>query len=202
MPKVELQPKDSKMLKKIDKVVEGTNIVQRQLELTRGHWDFVVFGANKSNMIIREGYAQHVRILESAAYIVSVAGHGDYAGQPYGNIAPIPIEELVEDAIPDELKGLEVLSVDPLRPLSISFKKTVSLLKGDKLIQENYADKNIAIIQTPNEKYWAISVLKYLNECDRFFPDFLSEAIRKGKLPINAKFTDLSSFKNRGPHLQ
>ena len=202
MPKVELQPKDSKMLKKIDKVVEGTNIVQRQLELTRGHWDFVVFGANKSNMIIREGYAQHVRILDSSAYIVSVAGHGDYAGQPYGNIAPIPIEELVEDVVPDELKGLEVLSVDPLRPLSISLKKTVSLLKGEKLIQENYADKNIAIIQTPNEKYWAISVLKYLNECDRFFPDFLSEAIRKGKLPINAKFTDLSSFKNRGPHLQ
>ena len=130
MPKVELQPKDSKMLKKIDNVVEGTNIVQRQLELTRGHWDFVVFGANKSNMIIREGYAQHVRILESAAYIVSVAGHGDYAGQPYGNIAPIPIEELVEDVVPEELKGLEVLSVDPLRPLSISLKKTVSLLKG------------------------------------------------------------------------
>ena len=202
MPKVELQPKDSKMLKKIDKVVEGTNIVQRQLELTRGHWDFVVFGPNKCNMIIREGYAQHVRILDSATYIVSVAEHGDYAGRSYGNIAPIPIEELVDDDIPDELKGLEVLNVDPLRPLSINFKKTVSLSKGEKLIQENYADKNIAIIQTPNEKYWAISVLKYLNECDRFFPDFLSEAIRKGKLPINAKFTDLSSFKNRGRHLQ
>ena len=202
MPKVELQPKDSKMLKKIDKVVEGTNIVQRQLELTRGHWDFVVFGPNKCNMIIREGYAQHVRILDSATYIVSVAEHGDYAGRSYGNIAPIPIEELVDDDIPDELKGLEVLNVDPLRPLSINFKKTVSLSKGEKLIQENYADKNIAIIQTPNEKYWAISVLKYLNECDQFFPDFLSEAIKKGKLPINARFTDLSSFKNRGRHLQ
>ena len=201
MPKVELQPKDGKMLKKINKVVEGTNIVQRQLELTCGHWDFVVFGPNKSSMIIREGYAQHVRILNSAAYIVSVAEQGDYAGRSYGNIAPIPIEELVDD-IPDELKGLEVLNVDPLRPLSINFKKTVSLLKGEKLIQENYADKNIAIIQTPDEKYWAISVLKYLNECDRFFPDFLSEAIRKGKLPINASFTDLSSFKKRGPHLQ
>ncbi len=201
MPKIELQPKDEEMLKKINKVAEGTNIVQRQLELTCGHWDFVVFGPSKSNMVIREGYAQHVRILDSSAYIISVAEHGNYTGRSYGNIMPVPIEELVADDIPDELKGLEVLNVDPLRPLSISFKKTFPLLKGEKLLQDNYADKNIAIIQTPDEKYWAISVLKYLNECDRFFPDFLNDAIRKGQLPINARFTNFSSLKNKGSHL-
>ena len=199
MPKIELQPKDSKMLKKINKVVEGTNIVQRQLELTCGHWDFVVFGPSKSNLVIREGYAQHMRILDSDAYIVSVAKHGDFAGRSYGNILPIPIEELVDNDITDELKGLEVLNVDPLRPLSINFKKTVSSLKGEKLLQDNYADKNIAIIQTPDEKYWAISVLKYLNECDQYFPDFLNDAIKKGQLPINARFTNFSSLKNKGP---
>ena len=201
MPKIELQPKDNKMLKKIKRVVEGTNIVQRQLELTRGHWDFVVFGPNKSNLVIREGYAQHVRILNAATYIVSVADYGNYSGQAYGNIMPIPIEELVAGDIPDEIKGLKVLNVDPLRPLSISFKKTVPSLQGEKLLQDNYANKNTAIIQTPDEKYWAISVLKYLNECDQFFPDFLNEAIRKGQLPIDARFTNFSSFKNKGPLL-
>ena len=201
MPKIELQPKNAKMLKKIKKVVEETNIVQRQLELTSGHWDFVVFGPGKNNLVIREGYAQQVRILDAATYVVSVAGHGDYSGQAYGNMTPIPIEELVANDIPEELKGLDVLNVDPLRPLSISLKKTVPLSKGEKLLQDNYSDKNIAIIQTPEEKYWAISVFKYLNECDQFFPDFLTDAIRKGQLPINAKFTNASSFKNKGSHL-
>lgn len=202
MPKIELQPKDRKMLEKVKKVAEDTKIVQRQLDLTCGHWDFVVFGPSEGNLVIREGYAQHAKILDASAYIVSVAQSGNYGCGTYGNIKPMPIEDLIADDIPEELKGLEVLNIDPLRPLSISLKKTVPSSKGEKLLQDNYADKNIAIIQTPDEKYWAISVLKYLNECDRFFPDFLSEAIRKGQLPINASFTNFSPSRNRGRHLQ
>lgn len=200
MPKIELQPRDREMSKKIKKIVEGTNIIQRQLELACGHWDFVVFGPKKNNLVIREGYAQHMKILDASAYVVSVAGNTNYSGNAYGNALPIPIEDLVAGDIPDELKGLDVLNVDPLRPLSINFKKTVPSLKGEKLLQNDYADKNIAIIQTPDEKYWAISVLKYLNECDQFFPDFLNEAIRKGQLPINARFTNFPPFKSKGRH--
>lgn len=200
MPKIELQPKDREMSRKIKKIVEGTNIIQRQLELAYGHWDFVVFGPKKNNLVIREGYAQHVKILDAAAYVVSVADNANYSGHAYGNALPMPIEDLVADDIPDELKGLDVLNVDPLRPLSINFKKTVSSSKGEKLLQNDYADKNIAIIQTPDEKYWAISVLKYLNECDQFFPNFLTEAIRKGQLPINARFANFPPFKNKRIH--
>lgn len=199
MPKIELQPKDKKMWKQIQKVVEGTSIVQRQLELTRGHWDFVVFGPDKDNLVIREGFAQHIQILDASAYIVSVADPSHYTGQPFGDIKPIPIEDLVSSDIPDELKGLEVLNIDPLRPLSISYKKSVPLMKGEKLLQDRYADKNIAIIETPEEKFWAVSVFKYLNECDRYFPDSLSEAIKKGELPIDARFTNFSPLGNRGP---
>ncbi len=199
MPKIELQPKNEEMLKKVKQIVEGTNVVQRQLELAHGHWDFVVFGTSKNNMVFREGYAQHVKILDASAYVMSVVDIASCRGRSHSGAFPVPLEELVANDIPEDLKGLNVLNVDPLRPLSINFEKTVSLSKGEKLNQDNYADKNIAIIQTPDEKYWAISVLKYLNECDQFFPDFLNEAIKKGQLPINATFTDFSSFKNRGP---
>ncbi len=201
MPKIGLQPRGKEMLKKIEKIVEGTNIIQRQLELTHGHWDFVVFGPSKNNTIIRAGYAQHLRILTEPAYTISVADPSNYSGGAYGNITPMPIEEFVSGDVPEELKGLDILNVDPLRPLSIELKKTVPKSQGEKLVEKNYGEKNIAIIQTPNEKYWAISVLKYLNECDQFFPNFLNEAIRKGNLPINARFLNYPQFKNKGFYL-
>lgn len=193
MPKIELHPKDSKMLKKIKKIVEDTNIIKRQLELSFGHWDFVVYGPNENNLIIREGYAQHLRILDESAYSISVIDPANYSG-PGGNIMPIPIEEFVSGDIPEELKGLDVLNIDPLRPLSINFKKAVSLSRGEKLVQDKYENKNIAIIRTPDESYWAISVLKYLNECDKFFPSLLNEAIKTGNLPINAKFINYPQY--------
>lgn len=197
MPKIELQPKDQKMLKKIKKIVEGTKIIKRQLELTYGHWDFVVYGPNKNNLIIREGYAQHLRILDESAYTISIADPANYSGEICGNIKPTPIEEFVTGEIPDELKGLDVLNIDPLRPLSINFKKTASLSRGEKLVRDNYEDKNIAIIQVPDEKYWAISVLQYLNECDKFFPSLINEVISRGDLPLNARFINFPHFRNK-----
>jgi hypothetical protein len=196
MPKIGIQPRGKEMLKKIKKIVEGTNIIKRQLELTHGHWDFVVFGPGKNNTIIRVGYAQHLRILTEPAYTIAVADPSNYSGAAYGNITPMPIEEFVSGDVPKELKGLDILNVDPLRPLTIETKKTVPKSKGEKFVEDNYSEKNIAIIQTPNEKYWAISVLKYLNECDQFFPNFLNEAIRKGNLPINARFLNQPPFRN------
>ncbi len=187
MPKIELHPKDEKMLIKIENIVKETKIIQRQLELTFGHWDFVVFGPNKKKMVIREGNAHQMRILNESAFTLSVADPSIYSGKAYGNIVPIPLEEFIAGDIPDELKGLDVLNIDPLRPLSINLEKTVPLSKGERLVQDEYADKNIAIIQTPDEQYWPISVLKYLNECDQFFPSLLNEAIKKGNLPINAR---------------
>lgn len=199
MPKIELQVKDRKTIKKIQKIIEGTNIIQRQLELAYGHWDFVVFGRDKNNLVIRKGHAEHLRILDSSAYIVSVVDTANFSGRAQGN--SIPIEEFVAGDIPDELRGLDIINVDPLRPLSISSKKTLSMSKGEKLVQDNYADKNIAIIQTPDEKYWSISVLKYLNECDQFFPDTLTQAIKKGQLPVNVRFAGYPQPRNKGFNL-
>jgi hypothetical protein len=53
---------------------------------------------------------------------------------------------------------------------------------------EEFQDKNIAVIETPDESYWSLSVLKYLKECDQFFPDALTEALKKGRLPIKGHF--------------
>ena len=58
---------------------------------------------------------------------------------------------------------------------------------------ENFKDKNIAVIETPDERYWSLSVLKYLNECDQFFPDVLTEALKKGDLPLKGYFSPLST---------
>lgn len=198
MPKIELQAKNSKMLKKVKKIVEGTDIIQRQIELTHGHWDFVVMGPNKNNLVIRKGYAQHVKVLDSSAYVVTVVNPSNYLDCSHRNT--IPIEEFISGDIPEDLKGLDVLNVDPIRPLSIVLKKTLPLSKGEKMVQDDYSNKNIAIIQTPDEEYWAISVFKYLNECDQYFPDALNEAIRKGQLPINAKFTGHLPFQNKRSH--
>ncbi|MFC1817193.1 hypothetical protein ACFL0M_14950 [Thermodesulfobacteriota bacterium] len=199
MPRIELHPKDEKMLIKIENIAKETNIIQRQLELTFGHWDFVVFGPNEKKMVIREGNAHQMRILNEPTYTLSVTDPSNYSGKAYGNIIPIPLEEFIAGDIPDELKGLDVLNIDPLRPLSINLEKTVPLSKGERLVKDEYTDKNIAIIQTPDEQYWPISVLKYLNECDQFFPSLLNEAIKKGNLPINARL--LSNPQTKGFYL-
>ena len=36
---------------------------------------------------------------------------------------------------------------------------------------KEYEAANIAIIRSPHESDWMISVMKYLNECDQNFPD-------------------------------
>ncbi|MEK9628479.1 MAG: hypothetical protein VW455_05615, partial [Nitrospinota bacterium] len=63
---------------------------------------------------------------------------------------------------------------------------------SDKICRE-YESANIAIIRSPHETDWMISVMRYLNECDQNFPD-----------PVQQAFMGRSSNKNyslgqRGP---
>jgi hypothetical protein len=193
MPRVSIRSNNVNSFKKLKEIIEHTKILKRQRELIYGRWDFVVFGPKgRNNTIIREGNAEHVRILNSSIYIASI-GYPNHV-----EVHGIPIEEFMSGDLPEELKGVEIYQVDPLRPLTISMKKEGPLLQNAiNLVQKEYEDKNIAIIQTPEEEYWGISVLKYLNECDRYFPDALTEAIRKGNLPIDARFIDLTGFIER-----
>lgn len=190
MPRVCIRSNNSDSLKKIEEIIEHTKILKRQRELMYGRWDFVVFGPKGRNKtIIREGNAQHVKIVNSSVYIASIGNpnHVKHNG--------IPIEDFMKGDVPTDLEGLEIYQIDPLRPLTISMKKEGPLLKKTvALVQKEYEDKNIAIIQTPDEGYWGISVLKYLNECDTFFPDALTEALKKGTLPIDARFIDLEGL--------
>lgn len=190
MPRVCIRSNDSDSFKKLKEIIEHTKILKRQRELVYGRWDFVVFGPKgRKKTIIREGNAQHVKIVNSSIYIASI-GDPNYV-EHHG----IPIEDFMTGDVPKELGGLEIYQIDPLRPLAITMKKEGPLLKkAVTLVQKEYEDKNIAIIQTPEEGYWGISVLKYLNECDTYFPDALTEAIRKGKLPVDAKLIDIEGF--------
>ena len=56
---------------------------------------------------------------------------------------------------------------------------------SDEII-EFYKGNDSAVIETPDEAYWALSVLKYLDEIDRLFPgpvlaDFYSKLGNKPK---------------------
>ena len=86
------------------------------------------------------------------------------------------IEEFIEEDIPEKYKGLEIIQVDPLRPLSIIKKETHHGKKGVDKIFSEYEDANIAIIRAPRETDWMISVMKYLNDCDQSFPDSVQQA--------------------------
>lgn len=170
---------------KVEEVFEQTRILQRQIELEPGRWSFVVFGAQgKEHTIIREGCAVHLRIHDSLVYIATVGDPGEVGERG------MPIEEFAQEEISPDLRGLEIYQVDPFRPLTIYEKrKGPSPAIASETIVEEFRDKNTAIIETPDERYWSLSVLKYLNECDRFFPDVLTEAIRKGSLPLKGYFS-------------
>ncbi len=191
MPRMQLRPKDKETLDKIREIIEGTKILKTQDDLIYGRWDFVVVGpSSRTSSIIREGYAEQAQIYQSPVYLATL---GNPSGRDEG--VGISIEELIA-GVPEEFAGMEVLQIDPLRPFSInSEKKGPSLKKALKETLNDYEDKNIAVIQTPDEKYWGISVLEYLNDFDRSFPDQVTEALRTGNLPLKGNFLNL----NQGP---
>ena len=171
MPKIKLRAKDQAIYDKITEAYEKTEIIQRQPKLAIGRWDFVVFGeSDNTDFVIREGFAEHASIKRAPIYIASLAESG------LTNVNGIPIEEFVEEDVPEKYSGLEIIQVDPLRPLTVVKKDTYAGKKGlDKICRE-YESVNIAIIRSPHETDWMISVMKYLNECDQSFPDPVQQA--------------------------
>ena len=185
MPDFKLRTGNWNTYRKVKEVFEQTRILKRQLELELGRWSFVVFGPQgNESTIIREGCAVHLRVDNALVYIAAV-GNPDDIG-----VRGMPIEEFAQGDIPPELKGLEIYHIDPLRPLKIFEKrKGPPFPEATEVILEEYRDKNIAVIETPDESYWSLSVLKYLKECDQYFPDSLTEALKKGKLPLKGYFS-------------
>jgi len=171
VPQIKLRAKDQVIFDKLTEAYEKTEIIQRQRELSAGRWDFVVFGGSgKNQTVLREGFAEHASIKRAPIYIASLSQSG------LTDVNGIPIEEFIEEDIPEKYKGLEIIQVDPLRPLNIIKKETYHGKKGADKIFSEYEDVNIAIIRTPHETDWMISVMKYLNDCDQNFPDAVQQA--------------------------
>ena len=171
VPQIKLRAKDQVIFDKLTEAYEKTEIIQRQRELSAGRWDFVVFGgSDKNQTVLREGFAEHASIKRAPIYIASLSQSG------LTDVNGIPIEEFIEEDIPEKYKGLEIIQVDPLRPLTIIKKETYHGKKGADKIFSEYEDVNIAIIRTPHETDWMISVMKYLNDCDQNFPDAVQQA--------------------------
>lgn len=176
MPRFKLKARDKKVLDKIQKAYEQTTILQRQERMTYGRWDFAVFGPDsKEEFILRVGFAEHASIKRAPIYIASLAD------PEMVDLNGVPIEEFIEDDVPDEYRGLEVVQIDPVRPLTVQEKKKIP--KGSQAIdtlRKTYGEQNIALIQAPRESDWMISVIRYLNECDQAFPDRIQETFRSG----------------------
>jgi hypothetical protein len=172
MPKIKVRTKDQKVYEKIVEAYENTEVIQKQKRLTYGRWDFVVFGqTDNKETVLREGFAEQASIKRVPIYIASLAQPG------LTNVNGIPIEEFIEEDIPEKYKGLEIIHVDPLRPLSIKKQNTIpGTNRALEQICKDYEEENIAIIHAPHESDWMIAVMKYLSECDRAFPDPVQEA--------------------------
>lgn len=176
MGKVRIVAKKEELWKKVEETAEKTVIHQRQMELVPGRWDFAVFGPSPDGKkaVLRVGIAEQALIHTAPTYLATV-GDPNRVGAP----GMISIEELTGGDISDELKGLEVYHVSPLRPISISRKTEgddINKMRDEVLAE--FENKNIAIIETPDETSWSVSALRYLNECDELFPDPVMSGIR------------------------
>ncbi|MAX16717.1 MAG: hypothetical protein CMH73_00905 [Nitrospina sp.] len=188
MPKIKVRTDNQKVYEKIVEAYEKTVIIQKQKQLTYGRWDFVVFGStDKNETVIREGYAEQASIKRVPIYIASLAQPG------LTNVNGIAIEEFIKEDIPEKYKGLEIIHVDPLRPLTINSKDTFpGTNKATEQICRDYENQNIAVIHSPHESDWMIGVMKYLSECDKAFPDPVQESFYRNS-PAHSKFLSLES---------
>jgi hypothetical protein len=179
MPKISVRTRDQKVYEKLVEAYEKTVIIQKQKRLTYGRWDFVVFGpTDKNETVLLEGYAEQASIKRVPIYIASLAQPG------LTNVNGIPIEEFIEEDIPEKYKGLEIIHVDPLRPLTIKKRNTLpGTGRASDQICKDYENENIAIIHSPHESDWMIAVMKYLSECDRAFPDPVQETFSRNFSP-------------------
>jgi hypothetical protein len=181
MPQFKLRAKDAKVVEAIQEAYEQTVVLQRQKSITPGRWDFAVFAeAGKDETILRVGYAEHAVIQRAPVYIASLAQPG------LMDLSGVPIEEFITEDVPEEYQGLEIIQVDPVRPLTIQEKKSLPAINTsqDKICRE-YEDQNIAVIQAPRENDWVIAVMKYLNECDQAFPDPVQASLNQARNQSN-----------------
>lgn len=168
MKHMALRSNNREMRKKVEQTLLETVVHRRPFSIEDGIWQFVVFGPDsKGNAVIRDGKAEQLRIQMAPVYIATLGGDPHIPDSE-----GVPIEELAGGDVPEQLEGMKIFHVSPMRPLVVSAKRNGPPLK-DALgeIMEFYENSNAAIIETPDEKYWALSVLKYLDESDRFFPD-------------------------------
>ena len=192
MPKIKLRAKDKLIYDKITEVYEKTEIVQRQKELAAGRWDFVVFGpSDKKQTVFREGFAEHASIKRAPIYIASLTQSG------LTDVNGIPVEEFIKDDIPEKYHGLEIIQVDPLRPLTIIKKENYIGKNGEDKVCAEYKEANIAIIRSPHETDWMIAVMKYLNECDQNFPDPVQQAFSSQSSNQNFSLRQTGPFSRR-----
>lgn len=184
MPNFTLKAQRSETYRKVREVFERSRILKRELELELGRWRFVVFGPQDDrHTIIREGCAVHLQVQQALLYVAAL-GDPEQIGS-----RGVPIEEFAQGDIPPELRDLEIYQIDPLRPLVVLDKRTGPVpSEAAERVLEEYHDRNIAVIETPDQSYWSVSVLKYLQECDTYFPDALTEALKKGLLPLHGSF--------------
>ena len=64
---------------------------------------------------------------------------------------------------------------------------------GEDQVCSEYEDANIAIIRSPHQTDWMISVMRYLNECDQNFPDPVQQAFSR------RSSNQIFSLKKTGP---
>lgn len=187
MPQFKFKAKTEKSIQEITDAIEQTQILKKQERLTYGRWDFAVFGpSGKRQTILRVGYAENATIHRVPAYVASLAEPG------WMNLPGVPIEEFISEDVPEKYRGLEIIQIDPLRPLKISEnRKYPGIAKAADQISREFEDQNIAVIQSPDEGDWVLSVIKYLNECDQAFPDPIVQSLNsfrnstRGNTPSN-----------------
>lgn len=176
MGKISLRAQEERARRKVAETIEGTVIHQRQGELTYGRWDFAVFGpaARGRKAALRVGAAEQMMIQRAAVYLAAV-GDPEQVGGP----GMMTIEELSGGDIPDELAGLEMYHVAPLRPIEIiRNEKAESLDHLRDMVFAEFGGRNIAIIETPDEAAWSVSVLRYLHETDELLSDPVMTRLR------------------------
>ena len=118
MPKIKVRTKDQKVYDKLVEAFEKTVIVQKQKQLTYGRWDFVVFGqTDKNETVLREGYAEQASIKRVPIYIASLAQPG------LTNVNGIPIEEFIEEDVPEQWQQYTALNAEKTHDLPVITEK-------------------------------------------------------------------------------
>jgi len=152
MGKVSLRSGKEEASRKVAETLEGTKVHQRQRELAIGRWDFVVFGpgADDKKAVLRVCVAEQMVIQDASLYMASI-GDPSQVGKP----GMISIEELAGGDVAEELRGLEVYHVSPLRPIAVTEKRegAAGVDRMRDLALEEFSSRNIAVIETLTSPY-------------------------------------------------